>query len=99
MTFYNKKFGVVTTTSVLEHIPQKDIPLAIKECGRVARKGIYHEIAVLEDKTTISKDPTHVSKNKASWWLNQFRRKLKGWKVERGLRVPIFKNGIFLLSR
>lgn len=88
---------MVTTTSVLEHIHKKEIPLAIKECARVAKKGKYHEIAVLEDRTTVNKDPTHVSKYKASWWLEQFKDKLKGWRVKRGLTIPIFKNGIFLL--
>ena len=97
--FADKEFEVVTTTSVLEHISPKDIPLAIKECARVAKKGIYHEIAVLEDKTTINKDPTHVSKYKASWWFKKLKSQLKGWRVERGLRIPILKNGIFVIRR
>lgn len=91
------KFDVVTTVNVLEHINPGDVDKFIAKCARIAQKGVYHEITVLEDKGTVNRDPTHYSKYSARQWLGKFLR-LKKWRVKRGPVIPGFKNGIFILS-
>jgi len=96
--FEDDAFDVVTSVDVLEHVATVDIPKALQECARVAKRGMFHEIATLEDKRVIGKDPTHVSKYRAQWWFEQFRTQLPDWEVRHGPRIPIFKNGVFVLG-
>ena len=98
MSYQDKKFDVVTTVNFLEHVQPADIDRFIAKSARVAKRGIYHEITVLEDKRTIDKDPTHCSKYARNWWFKKFS-KLKGWRVKKGPSIPVFKNGVFLLRR
>ncbi len=92
-------FDLVASVNVMEHLDPAEVSRAVAECARVARLGIYHEITVLEDVTVIHRDPTHRSKLAASEWLNLFESQLPGWGARRGLWVPRYKNGIFLLTR
>ena len=98
MSYQNKEFDVVTTVNILEHIKPADVDKFIVKCARIAKRGIYQEVTVLEDKVAIDADPTHCSKYARDWWLKKFS-KLKGWRVKKGPSIPVFKNGIFLLWR
>ncbi len=92
-------FDLVASVNVMEHLDPAEVSRAVAECARVARLGIYHEITVLEDVTVIHRDPTHRSKLAAREWLHLFEDQLPGWGARRGLWVPRYKNGIFLLTR
>lgn len=92
-------FDVVASVNVMEHMSPDEVSRAVAECARVARRGIYHEITVLEDVTVIHRDPTHQTKFTAPDWLELFRDRLPQWEAKRGLWFPRYKNGIFLLRR
>ena len=96
--FKDQTFDVVTTVDVLEHISPESVSLAIKECARVAKVGIYHEVGVLEDIFSIH-HYSHFSQHETLWWLSQFETYLEGWEIKRGLKIPVYKNGIFILKK
>jgi len=92
-------FDVVASVNVMEHMDPAEVARAVAECARVARRGIYHEITVLEDVTVIHRDPTHRTKLSVPEWLRLFEEQLPQWDARRGLWFPRYKNGIFLLTR
>jgi len=96
--FADKEFDLVVSCSVLEHIPPDQISQAIRECARVAGQAMLHEIAVLENKRVIHKDPTHVSKFNRLWWAQELQSELNGWQV-REARIPILQNGVLVCRR
>jgi len=99
LPFPDAAFDVVVSVNVLEHMYPSQVAGALAECARVARRGLYHEITVLEDSGVIHRDPTHRSKWPASEWLRLLGEAHPGWWARRGPVVPRFKNGIFLLTR
>lgn len=100
LPFGENQFDVVVTVNVLEHIATQNIKQAITESARVARFGLYHEITVLEDTRTIGLDSTHVTKENIPWWEKILNNHLgKRWDVQRGITIPFFKHGIFILRR
>jgi SAM-dependent methyltransferase len=99
LPFPDGAFDAVVSVNVMEHLEPKDVGQALRECARVARRGLYHEITVLEDCTVIHRDPTHRTKLCAQAWLELMAQELPGWDPRRGFHVPRYKNGIFLLTR
>ncbi|MHB0876098.1 MAG: class I SAM-dependent methyltransferase [Anaerolineae bacterium] len=94
--------GVVETVAsvnVFEHLWPADVPAALRECARVAGRSMYLEITVIEDAGVIHRDPTHRTKLRAAEWLQLMRQTLPGWRARRGLHVPYYKNGIFILTK
>jgi len=89
----------VASVNVLEHLWPAQVADALCECARVASRSMYLEITVLEDAGVIHRDPTHRTKLHANEWLQLLRRVLPEWHSTRGLRVPHYKNGIFILTR
>ncbi|NPV07614.1 MAG: class I SAM-dependent methyltransferase [Anaerolineae bacterium] len=99
LPFADRSFDVVVSVNVLEHLEPGEVAGALRECARVARKGIFHEITVLEDRDVIHRDPTHRTKLSAAAWLEVLGNELPGWQPRRGLHIPRFKNGVFVLRR
>mgnify|MGYP005851955511 CR=1 FL=1 len=99
LPFSDRAFDVVASVNVLEHLEGTAVTAALRECARVAHRGMYHEITVLEDRGVIHRDPTHRTKLSASQWLYRLAGDLPAWKVRRGLRLPRYKNGIFIADR
>jgi len=99
LPFRDGAVEAVASVNVLEHLWPERVPAALRECARVARRSMYLEITVLEDAGVIPRDPTHRSKLRANEWLQLLRRVLPDWQARRGLRVPYYKNGIFILTR
>ncbi len=99
LPFPDRSFDVVVSVNVMEHLDPDSVRPALRECARVARRGMYHEITVLEDRTVIHRDSTHHTKLTAAAWLGLLSDSLPGWAPRRGLHIPIYKNGIFVLKR
>lgn len=99
LPFPDRSFDAVVSVNVLEHLEPGEVAAALRECARVARKGILHEITVLEDRNVIHRDPTHRTKLSAAAWLEVLGNELPDWRPRRGPHVPRFKNGIFVLRR
>lgn len=98
LPFPGRAFDALASVNVFEHLEPEAVPQALRECARVARHGMYLEITVLEDAGVIHRDPTHRTKLRAREWLRLLRESLPGWQVRRGLHVPHYKNGIFILT-
>lgn len=96
LPFPNRSFDAVVSINVLEHLAGDDVTAALRECARVARRSMYHEITVLEDRGVIHRDPTHRTKLTAKDWLRLLASDLPGWYTRRGPHVPYYKNGIFV---
>ena len=96
LPFPDHSFDAVVSVNVLEHLAGNDVTAAVRECARVARHGMYHEITVLEDRGVIHRDPTHRTKLTAKDWLHLLTSDLPDWRISRGPRVPYYKNGIFV---
>ena len=96
LPFPDRAFDAVVSVNVLEHLERDDVTLALRECARVARFGLYHEITVLEDRGVIHCDPTHRTKLTAGKWLSLLADELPAWRPRRGPHVPYYKNGIFI---
>lgn len=99
LPFADASLDAVVSVNVFEHLVPDEVPGALRECARVARDGMYLEITVLEDASVIHRDPTHHTKLRANDWLALMQRTLPDWRASRGLRVPRYKNGIFILTR
>ena len=77
--FKNDSFELITSFDALEHIPEDDLPKAIKECTRVSKKFQFHKIYTGEKAWLVQlldSDPSHVSVFDNSWW-NTFWKKNK----------------------
>lgn len=98
LPFESNHFELITTFDVLEHIPEEDLPQAIKECQRVAKRWVLHKIygtTCFEQRFPV-KDPTHVTIKPHRWWRELFA-KLKLKPAARFL--PKWEAGIFLLAK
>ena len=96
LPFPERSFDAVVSVNVMEHLAGDDVTAALRECARVARWGMVHEITVLEDRGVIHRDPTHRTKLAAKEWLRLLAAALPGWCPRRGPHVPYYKNGIFV---
>ena len=99
LPFADHSFDVVVSVNVLEHLPLPQAEAAMQECSRVARRGMYHEITVLEDRGVIHRDPTHCTKMAAHAWRRFLSGTLQQWEVRRGIHIPRYKNGIFVIKK
>jgi len=97
LPFKSGSFDLVTTFALLEHIPEKDLPKAIKECRRVAKRQTLHKIYGTSRFEQIFpvKDPTHVTVRSYRWWQKLFQQlNLRPSKKF----LPRWEAGIFLLE-
>jgi SAM-dependent methyltransferase len=96
LPFADGTFDLAASVNVLEHIPAPRLPLVLKECARVARRGLYLEVTTLEDRGAIHRDPTHCTKISASGWAQLLSQALPDWRIWQPFRLPRFKNGVFV---
>ena len=75
--YADQTFDWVVAWSLLEHIPEKDVSLALKEIRRVA-KAAYLEIAIPlhhgHAEEIIREDATHITVKPFDWWEEKFRQ-------------------------
>ncbi len=73
LPFKDGEFDLVVTLEMLEHIPEEEVPLALKELARVSRRGA-HWIGYTEvDELFKTPDITHVTIKPYAWWKEKFR--------------------------
>jgi len=72
LSYYeDKKFDLVVSIELLEHIPEAHTEQALRELARVSRRGI-HWIAYKEvDDLFQTKDITHVNLKHYKWWTEK----------------------------
>lgn len=98
LPYIGGSFDLVTTFDVLEHIPEKDLPQAIKECQRVAHQWVLHKIwgtTWFERRFPVT-DPTHITIRSQKWWRDLFT---KLGIVPAAKLLPKWETGIFLLAQ
>jgi len=71
LPFRDKCFQVVLSRALLEHIPEKDCSLAIRELERVGHKNIHHLTMAISDPLWRGGDETHVTIKPRGWWVEK----------------------------
>jgi len=99
----DKKFDLVISFDVLEHIERSKIKKAVAETVRVSRRFILHKIYTLENRwitLTHGFDFSHISVFTRKYWQNIFNE-IDQISIIRSsfLRLPSFFETIFLLRR
>jgi SAM-dependent methyltransferase len=66
------KYELVTSTEVLEHIPEDQIKVVLQELARISSKYIVLLVAMFPEGTTHDPgDTTHVTFHPREWWVEQ----------------------------
>jgi glycosyltransferase involved in cell wall biosynthesis len=73
LPYEDKSFDWAVSFSVLEHLPEKDVPKAIREMSRVVRKGAFLRIAIPYPQKSAAElfkeDNTHITLHPWEWWV------------------------------
>ena len=64
LPFEDQSFDTVVSTDCLEHLAEDDLPLAIREIARVARRQVYLRIATRPDRDK----KWHLTVKPRKWW-------------------------------
>ena len=72
LPFEDQEFDMIVSFDCMEHIPEEEVPLAIKEFHRVGKR-IYLKIAMADSPTLIDGEGLHVCVKPVDWWLEQIR--------------------------
>lgn len=67
---YSRKFDVVVSYDVLEHIPEEDIEKVIKNIYQVCKKYSLHSFEFEKD----DRDLSHVNIQKPEYWVEKFTK-------------------------
>lgn len=68
LPFPDESFDTVVTTDCLEHIAEADVPAALKELRRVARRFVFVQLATTRDRD----GRWHLAIHDRAWWEGQF---------------------------
>lgn len=75
--YADQTFDWVVAWSLLEHLPERDVPQALKEIRRVG-KAAYFEIAIPlhegHSEQIAKEDRTHITIKPFDWWEEKFRQ-------------------------
>ena len=80
LPFKNERFDLVVSFDCMEHIPEEEVPLAIKEFHRVGKR-IYLQIALAHSGTHIDGEPLHVCVKPKEWWLENIEKYFPNVKI------------------
>ena len=69
LPFKNGRFDMLVSFDCMEHIPEEEVSLAIREFHRVAKR-IYLKISLTHSPTLIDGERVHVCVKPKEWWLN-----------------------------
>ena len=72
LPFEDERFDLVVSFDCMEHIPEEEVPLAIKEFHRVGKR-IYLQISLTHSPTRIDGEPVHVCVKPKEWWLESIQ--------------------------
>lgn len=99
----NNSFDVVMSSDVLEHIETIDVPLAVRELSRVARKALVLKISRLHDKVdsiqrkaiseAVGEDialprDLHLTVQRPEFWIKAFQEIDPSWMMQANLAWP-----------
>ena len=90
LPFADRKFDLVFTNEVLEHISEDNISILMKEMHRISHGNMIHMICVKERGKIIYNDKTHLTLKNEKWWENKF--KTLGFNVITGNKFYFFSN-------
>ncbi len=76
MPFDDQQFDYTVSTDVLEHVPTKMIPKAIKEIFRVTKRKTFHVVALFDG--ICNGVVLHETVKPIEWWIDQFDKVKKG---------------------
>lgn len=68
LPFDDASFDTITSTDCLEHIAEADVPRALAELHRVARRAVFIRVAVTPDRDGV----WHLTVRPRHWWEEQF---------------------------
>jgi len=89
LPFEDESFDAVVSADMLEHLVPRDVPLALAEIHRVARKGAFLQVAHIND----AKRPgAHLTIEPPGWWAGRiaeagFRELPHGFRPTRDWRT------------
>ncbi len=66
LPYYTEKFDVTSCNDVMEHIPEHDVPLVLREIWRVTRHAVLLGISR-------KPGPLHITIRTEEWWLEKIR--------------------------
>jgi ubiquinone/menaquinone biosynthesis C-methylase UbiE len=70
----DNSFDLVVCFDVMEHIPEDDIPTALKEIRRVGSRGYIFSIALNTEKCPVGKRVvTHITVMDVDWWKGKLQ--------------------------
>lgn len=75
LPFPDGSFDLVYSADVMEHLVESDVPRAVAEQARVARKFVAHRIACWAEKSNwhqIAGHNLHLTVQPLSWWIEQY---------------------------
>ena len=72
LPFEDEEFDMVVSFDCMEHVPEDEVLLAIKEFHRVGNR-VYLMIAIADSPTRIDGEGLHVCVKPISWWVSQIR--------------------------
>ncbi len=70
LPFEDEQFDMVVSFDCMEHIPEDEVPLAIKEFHRVGKR-VYLMIALADSPTRIDGENLHVCVKPPQWWFDK----------------------------
>lgn len=80
--FTQSNFDLVCSNEVLEHVSSRDLFGLIKEMQRVSKCRQIHMVGVADRGDIAINEPTHITRERESWWKNKFQQ--LGFKVKVG---------------
>jgi len=76
LPFKDKKFDVLTSFDMMEHLPQDYIDITLKEFSRVSNRLIL-SICYKQVKTRIDNERLHLTVKKKEWWVEKIKKVVK----------------------
>ena len=69
----DKQYDMLVSFDCMEHIPEEEVELSLKEFSRVADR-VYLQISLHDSPTKIDGEPVHVCVKPKEWWLEVCRK-------------------------
>jgi SAM-dependent methyltransferase len=98
LPFAAQAFGTVTCFDVLEHLLEADVPSALREIGRVARRRILVEVSCRPSNWRDEYGQLHMTIWSPDRWVDAARSAWPGWTVEQRTDRPLERGAALLAA-